>query len=126
MGRARSEGDRSTGARARVDPDSLPRVKRTFTPKAAARGVPRRRKQPFTREDPFDFALFVSIRTDCSDSGVEWGLLEDGNERLGMRALMIATRGNALCMVWGNPADLGLSGNRDSDGVIAARCVHSY
>ena len=43
-----------------------------------------------------------------------------------MRALMIATRGNAPCMVGGNPADLGLSGNRDSDGVIAARWVHSY
>ena len=39
-------------------------------------GVPRRREQldPSTREDQFDFALFVSIRTDCSDSGVEWGL----------------------------------------------------
>ena len=39
---------------------------------------------------------------------------------------MIATRGNALCMDWGIPADLGLSGNRDSDEVLVARWDHSY
>ena len=66
----------------------------------------------------FVFGVFINLREDKSEAGFGYGLPEVRQDRCPLRALLLATRGKAVCLDWGHPSDLGPS-YRGSGSVAA-------
>ena len=62
---------------------------------------------PLDKAHQFMFGVFINLRLDKSEAGFGYGLCEVRTDRCPLRALLIATRGKAVCLDWGVPSDLG-------------------